>query len=76
MDDTRPNVTTRARSLDGMRLLTVDVQTEPSLRLGTPRMAIETPFMPTSPGFFSDYDVSLDGREFLMPKMDDIAVPQ
>ena len=61
------------RSLDGMRLLTVDVQTEPSLHLGTPQVAIETRFTPTSQGFWSDYDVSLDGQEFLMLKMDDLA---
>ena len=61
------------RSLDGSRLLTVDVRTEPSLLLGTPKVAIETRFMPMSAGFYSDYDVSLDGREFLMLKMDDVA---
>jgi WD40-like Beta Propeller Repeat len=61
------------RTLDSTRLLAVDVQTEPSLRLGTPKVAIETRFMPISSGFFSDYDVSLDGREFLMLKMDDLA---
>ena len=36
-------------------------------------VAIETRFTPTSEGFWSDYDVSLDGREFLMLKMDDLA---
>jgi eukaryotic-like serine/threonine-protein kinase len=61
------------RSLDGIRLLTVDVKTVPNLRLGMPKVAIETRFMPMSEGFFSDYDVSLDGREFLMLKMDDVA---
>ena len=40
-------------------------------------MAIETRLMPTSSGFWSDYDVSLDGQEYLMLKKDDpAAAPQ
>jgi Tol biopolymer transport system component len=59
------------RSLDGRRLMAVDVQTAPTVRIGEPRMLFEGRYVDRSGGFYSDYDVTRDGKEFLMVVADD-----
>jgi serine/threonine-protein kinase len=50
------------RSLDGIRLLAVKIQTEPELRVGEETVLLQGLRMP----LFNDYDLSPDGSRFLM----------
>jgi serine/threonine-protein kinase len=59
------------RSLDGRQVVSVDVQTAPVVRVGEPRVLFEGRFVDQSSGFYTDYDVSQDGKEFLMITTDD-----
>jgi serine/threonine-protein kinase len=52
------------RSIDGRRMMAVDVTTEPELRIGVPRLLFEGDFQTGS--FFSNYDVTPDAKQFLM----------
>jgi Tol biopolymer transport system component len=63
------------RSVDGRRLMAVDVQTKPVFSVGTPRVLFEGPY-PLGTSFWSDYDVFPDGREFLMIAADDVGAEQ
>jgi hypothetical protein len=60
----------------GDRMMAVDIVTRPTLRPGTPRLLFERAFAKGGP--WRDYDVSLDGRRFLMlkPTMEDVAHTQ
>ena len=60
----------------GDRMMAVDIVTRPTLRPGTPRLLFERAFAKGGP--WRDYDVSLDGRRFLMlkPTMEDVALTQ
>jgi Tol biopolymer transport system component len=53
------------RSVDGRRLIAVDVQVTPAFSAGTPRVLFEGPY-PLGTSFWSDYDVFPGGQEFLM----------
>jgi Tol biopolymer transport system component len=55
------------RSSDGRGMLAVVVQTEPSLRVGPPRTLFEGHFREGN--FWSDYDVTPDGKRFLMVEL-------
>ena len=63
------------RSLDHRRVFAVGVQTGPNLRLGSPRAIVATPQALLSNGFWSDYDVSRDGLEILMHRLDRLPDP-
>jgi Tol biopolymer transport system component len=57
------------RSVDGRSVMAVDVRTQPTLQIGTPRQLFQGSFpgLPTILGsFWSNYDVTPDGRRFLM----------
>ncbi|MGB2714843.1 MAG: protein kinase [Vicinamibacterales bacterium] len=60
------------RSIDGRRMMAVDVTTEPELRIGVPRLLFEGDFQTGS--FFSNYDVTPDAKQFLM--IEGAAAPQ
>jgi Tol biopolymer transport system component len=59
------------RSVDGRRMIAVDVQHTPVFSVGTPRVLFEGPY-PLGTSFWSDYDVFPDGKEFLMIAADDV----
>lgn len=52
------------RSVDGQRMMVVDVSTEAGLRIGRPRILFTGQFQPGA--FWSEYDVTVDGKRFLM----------
>ena len=52
------------RSIDGRRMMAVDVTTDPAFRIGPPRALFEGQYR-TGP-FFANYDVTADGKRFLM----------
>jgi Tol biopolymer transport system component len=52
------------RSINGRRMMAVDVTTEPELRIGLPRVLFEGDFQTGS--FWSNYDVTPDAKRFLM----------
>jgi Tol biopolymer transport system component len=54
------------RSVDGARMMSVDVRTDPSLVFQAPRLLFAGRFLASDGSFWSNYDVSRDGREFLM----------
>jgi Tol biopolymer transport system component len=60
------------RSVNGRRMMVVDVHTEPSFSVGTPRVLFEGPY-PLASSYWSDYDVFRGGNEFLMVAADDAA---
>ena len=49
---------------NGQKMMAVDIQTDPTFVAGRPRMLFEGPYWNTTPG--RGYDVSPDGRRFLM----------
>lgn len=51
----------------GDKMMVVDITTQPSFSAGKPRVLFEAPYLPT-PATFPNYDVSSDGRRFLMLK--------
>jgi serine/threonine-protein kinase len=52
---------------NGDKMMAVDVAARPTFTSGRPRMLFEGPYEPT-PVTFPNYDVSPDGRRFLMLK--------
>jgi Tol biopolymer transport system component len=60
------------RSPDGRRMMAVEVQTRPLLKLGVPRLLFETPY-PVASTYWADYDVTRDGEAFLMVESADTA---
>jgi hypothetical protein len=54
------------RSIDGRRMMAVDVRTEGSFTAGTPRPLFEGPFVVVAGSFWSNYDVGASGKEFLL----------
>ena len=52
------------RSIDGQRMMSVEVRTEPSISLGRPRTLFQGRFREGN--FWANYDVSRDGNQFLM----------
>jgi serine/threonine-protein kinase len=61
---------------NGDRMMAVDIVTQPTLRPGKPRLLFERAFAKGGP--WRDYDVSLDGRRFLMlkPTREDVPLTQ
>jgi serine/threonine-protein kinase len=51
----------------GDKIMAVDIATQPGFAAGKPRMLFEGPYLPT-PATFPNYDVSPDGKRFLMLK--------
>jgi serine/threonine-protein kinase len=49
------------------KMMAVEITAQPSFSVGKPKVLFEGPYQPT-PATFSNYDVSLDGRRFLMLK--------
>jgi hypothetical protein len=62
------------RSVNGRRLLAVDVRTAPTFSVGMPQVLFEGDY-PLRSSFWSDYDVTADGSEFLMVAGRDDAAP-
>jgi hypothetical protein len=60
------------RSIDGRRVMAVDVTTDSALRIGLPRLLFEGQFQTGS--FWSNYDVTPDAKRFLM--IEGAAAPQ
>ena len=60
----------------GDRMMAVDIVTQPTLRPGKPRLLFERAFAKGGP--WRNYDVSLDGRRFLMlkPTQEDVPLTQ
>jgi eukaryotic-like serine/threonine-protein kinase len=60
----------------GDRMMAVDIMSQPTLRPGKPRLLFERPFAKGGP--WRNYDVSLDGRRFLMlkPTKEDVPLTQ
>jgi len=60
----------------GDRMMVVDIATQPAFRPGKPRLLFERPFAKGGP--WRNYDVSRDGRRFLMlkPVNEDVPVTQ
>jgi serine/threonine-protein kinase len=60
----------------GDRMMAVDIVTRPTLRAGKPHLLFERAFAKGGP--WRDYDLSLDGRRFLMlkPTMEDVPLTQ
>ena len=54
------------RALDGSRMLTVSVKTSPTFSASPPKSLFEDRYARQAGGFYSNYDVSKNGREFLM----------
>jgi len=52
---------------DGDRMMAVEITTQPTFRVGTPRMLFESPNYP-NPMLIARFDVSPDGQRFLMLK--------
>ena len=52
------------RSIDGTRMMSVDVRTEPTLTVGNPRVLFIGRFLTADGSYWSNYDVSRDGQEF------------
>ncbi len=61
------------RSLDGSELWSMPVEPG-SGEFGSPRLLFAGPYR-LSGGFFSDYDVSASGEEFLMMRLDGDTAP-
>lgn len=62
------------RSVDGRRMMAVDIETTPKVSVGTPHVLFEGPYR-LGESFWSDYDVWPDGNEFLMVTVDDAPPP-
>jgi dipeptidyl aminopeptidase/acylaminoacyl peptidase len=54
------------RTLDGSRMWAVSVRTSPTFSASPPKPLFEDRYARQGGGFYSNYDVSKDGREFLM----------
>jgi Tol biopolymer transport system component len=62
------------RSVDGRRMLAVDVQTDPTVSVGRERVLFEAPYW-LGNSYWSNYDVWPDGNEFLMVTAGDAGPP-
>jgi len=60
---------------NGAKLMAVDIETQPVFSAGTPHLLFEGPFVRGQPGL-PGYDVSVDGRRFLMVKPDEAEATQ
>src|SRR5688572_1265651 len=64
------------RSSDGTRIMSVEVHTEPTLTLGDPRVLFTGRFISSDGSYWSNYDVSRGGQEFVMLEADQTSTPQ
>jgi Tol biopolymer transport system component len=64
------------RSVDGTRMLSVEVRTAPSLSVGPPRVLFAGRFVDSGGSYWSNYDVSRDGQQFLMLEADESSTPR
>jgi serine/threonine-protein kinase len=62
------------RSLAGRRMLAVEVRTEPTFSVAPPQVLFEGNY-PVGSSYWSDYDVTPDGNEFLMVAGPETAPP-
>jgi len=62
------------RSVDGRRMMAVEIDTEPTVSLGTPHVLFEGPYALGS-SLWADYEVWPDGNEFLMVTVDEAPPP-
>jgi serine/threonine-protein kinase len=62
------------RSVNGRRMMAVDIETTPKVSVGTPHVLFEGPYR-LGGSFWSDYDVWPDGNEFLMVTIEDAPPP-
>jgi serine/threonine protein kinase len=60
----------------GTRLMSVDVRTDPSLVVQAPCVLFAGRFHTSDGSYWSNYDVSRDGREFLMLEASDTSTPR
>ncbi len=63
-------------SVDGTKMMSVDVRTEPTLTVGEPRELFAGRFRTADGSFWSNYDVSRDGQNFLMLEADEGSTPR
>lgn len=61
------------RSADGDRLFAVAVRTTPTFSASAPRLLFEGRFAAAPGNFWSNYDVSPDGQQFLLIEEDETA---
>ena len=54
------------RSIDGTRMMAVQVRTQPVFEIGSPRLLFEGAFSPFSGSYWSNYDVTPDAQRFVM----------
>jgi eukaryotic-like serine/threonine-protein kinase len=64
------------RSADGTQMMSVDVRTEPMLTVGTPRTLFVGRFVSSDGSYWSNYDVSHDGEQFLMLEAQESSAPR
>jgi serine/threonine protein kinase/Tol biopolymer transport system component len=64
------------RSVDGTRVMSVDVRSGSTLTVGEPRVLFAARFGSSEGGYWSSYDVSPDGQKFLMLETDEISTPR
>jgi Tol biopolymer transport system component len=60
---------------NGDKMMAVAIETEPELSIGTPRLLFEERFSPGPPWARRNYDISPDGKRFLMIKREQDLVP-
>ena len=64
------------RSVDGTRMMSVDVRTDPAFSVGAPRVLFAGQFSTSDGSYWSNYDVSRDGQGFLMLEADETSAPR
>ena len=64
------------RSVDGLRMMMVEVRTDPIFNRGTAREIFAGRFRASDGRYWSDYDVSSDGQNFLMLEADEEPTPR
>jgi Tol biopolymer transport system component len=64
------------RSSDGTRIMSVEVDTEPTLTIGDSRVLLAGRFITSEGSYWSNYDVSRDGPEFVMLEGDQASTSQ
>ncbi|MQA31885.1 MAG: hypothetical protein GEU82_18970 [Luteitalea sp.] len=64
------------RSSDGTRMISVEVSTEPTLTIGDSRVLFAGRFVSSDGSYWSNYDVSRNGQEFLMLEADLPSTPR
>jgi serine/threonine-protein kinase len=63
------------RTVDGNRMMAVAIEVSPVFRFAKPRLLFEGRYASSQGSFYADYDLSRDGREFLMMGLDRESLP-